>query len=235
MLRNQFNATPSPPSPPSPRPSPPQPPQIGISNPFFLNNAENWTLSGPNIAASYLDSPFGSSINTVAIGPSAPTFSTVAQSLSPFIIGQNYSLLFNVTNLASGNCNLIVTIGSLTLLNTMNTYLPQWTLFNLTFTATSSYATLAFSAYNTPNYYYILNPTLQILAGSLNPTPPYLAPSPLFNSPGTPLASSPPPYPPPSPNPCTCGTSRMSTSLSYSTKDLVSSFCQKRVVDSVHN
>ena len=228
MFRNLFNATPSPPSPPSPRPSPPQPPQIQINNPYFLNNAENWTLSGSSIASSYLDSPFVGA-NTLAIGPSAPTFSTVTQGLSPFIIGQNYSLLFNVTNLASGNCNLIVTIGSLTLLNTMNTMLPQWTLFNLTFTAISSYAALAFSAYNTPNYYYILNPTLQMLAGPLNPNPPYSAPSPLFNSPGVPLASSPPPYPPPSPNPCTCGTSRMSTSLSYSTKDLVSLLSCKEI------
>ena len=157
--------TPSP-SPPSPRlsafqpsPRPPPPLSISIRNPLFLNNAQNWTLYGLSI---YVNAGGISGGNYVQIRSPAPTYSTVSQMLSPFDIGQSYSLGFYVRNPSATNfCSLLMTIGSTRLLSTNNTAIPSWTKYNLTFIASTRDAILSFSAYNTPDYYYISGTSLR--------------------------------------------------------------------------
>ena len=173
-------------------------------------------MSGP-----YISTTAGGVINggnVVAIGPTAPNYSTLSQNLGPLVIGQTYFLSFYIGNPAStSSCSLIVTVGSTRLLSTNNTALSLWTPYNLTFVANATNATLSFSAFNTPDYYYISYPTLRT---PLSPPPP----------------SNPvPPSPPSPPDSCTCSAWTCSNgtrprasppppSAARSTFDLVSRF-----------
>ena len=194
LFRDQSNNTlPISPAPAPPLPSPPLPPNVTISNSLFYNNAEGWTQisSGP-----YQIWTFGALPNPgywLFMYAPQPSYSTIYQDLGPFIIGQNYVLSFTVTMQfdipADTSSNLIVGLDMISLFKSMNT-LHQSTPVVASFTAVSTTARLFFSVQG-PNPYQIYNPTLQILAGPLYPTPP----SPPSPFPQPPQANIPPPSP----------------------------------------
>ena len=86
--------------------------------------------------------------NVVQIGPIAPTYSTLTQSVGPLVIGQAYTLSFYLSNSATSACSIVVTFGSTTLLSSANAAIASWTLYNRTFTATAVTQVLTFAAYN---------------------------------------------------------------------------------------
>ena len=86
--------------------------------------------------------------NIVQIGPTAPTYSTLTQSVSPLVIGQAYTLRFYLSNSAASACSIVVTFGSMTLLSSTNAAIASWTQYNRTFTATAVTQVLTFAAYN---------------------------------------------------------------------------------------
>ena len=82
------------------------------------------------------------------MGPIAPTYSTLTQSVSPLVIGKTYMLSFYLSNSAASACSVVVTFGNTTLLRSANAAIASWTLYNRTFTATAVTQVLTFAAYN---------------------------------------------------------------------------------------
>ena len=84
------------------------------------------------------------------MGPVAPTYATVSQVVSGFVIGQSYTLSLYLANSGNTACSFVVNMDNMLLFSTTDTAYDAWTLLRWTFNATNFSHTLVMAGYNTP-------------------------------------------------------------------------------------